>query len=108
LNFEEYTSIQEANEAAEFIDNLADWEEDAFFALLEFRSFEDVRQIYESGDYSFYDDCSTERDLGYIIAENWEIPDWLEFYIDYEAIGHDHDAGVSGGFTSNGGFIEIY
>ncbi len=106
LNLGENPDLDEVNDIAEFIDNLGD--DEAFKAILEFRSFDDARQIYESGDFTFYDDCSTEKDLGEILADDMEIPDWLEYYIDYEAIGHDHDCNVSGGFTENGGYIEIY
>jgi len=106
LNLGENPDLDEVNEIAEFIDNLGD--DEAFKAILEFRSFEEARKIFESGDFSYYDDCRTEKDLGYIVADNMDIPDWLEYYIDYEAIGHDHDNETSGGFTSDGGYLELY
>ena len=36
-----------------------------------------------------YTGVEDETDLGYVIAEDWTIPEYLVSYIDYEAIGRD-------------------
>lgn len=108
IKLEEFTSIKEANEIAEFIANLAEHEEAAFSALCEyFGDFESARKVYKSENYQFYDDCTTELDLGYIAAECWEIPEAMQFYFDYEKLGSDTNLNAVGGFYGNG-FLEIY
>lgn len=108
MDFGEYASLSSLNEVAEFIDSLDSFDLPAFSAIIENRGdFEEAKKIYTSGDFQFYDDCNTETDLGYIIAENFEIPPHLEFYIDYERMGCDYDMNVNGGFT-NAGYIEIF
>ena len=107
LDLGEGTSTQEANEIADFIENLDDSEQDIFSAILEHRDYDEAVKIFNDQDYQFYDDCNSETDLGYAVAENFSIPDHLENYIDYEAIGRDYDQNANGGFTANG-YIEIF
>lgn len=108
IRLEEFTSIKEANEIAEFFETLPEYDEKAFTALCEyFGDFEEAHKVYKSGNYQYYDDCNTETDLGYIVAECWEIPEQMQFYFDYEKLGNDTNLNAVGGFYGNG-FLEIY
>jgi len=56
------------------------------------QDLKEVIDFLRKGDYLVYWDVTNERELGeYIVDEGvlGEIPEQLQYYIDYEAIGHD-------------------
>lgn len=98
---EEYDNIFNLNELAEKLEEIGD--DNAFLALTEAcDSLNDAIEYYESGSYAYYSATSRE-DLGYELVEMGcygNIPESLENYIDYEAIGRDADY--------NGAYITAY
>lgn len=61
-------------------------------------------------DHGSYDciEASSEEELGRALVENGNygrIPDSLEYYIDYEAIGRDEDANANGGLYADLGYF---
>ena len=91
FKIEEYSNLEFLNEIAEKIENLNDDEKIIFEYLKDYLNydFEKAFEIIENQDYLYYADVKNEEDLGEAISEDWEIPENLINYIDYEAIGRD-------------------
>lgn len=91
FNVGEYENLEHLNEISEKIENLNDDEKIIFEYLINYQSydFEEAFEIIENQDYLYYANINNEGDLGEVIAEDWEIPENLINYIDYEAIGRD-------------------
>lgn len=108
----EYSNIDELNHLATLINNLDDVYSDTLYAAFETEYAGNTAvavNLVENigrGAYSLLEDIKDEEDMGrYIVSEsNENIPEWLEAYIDYEALGRDK--AVNGSFTSNG-YIEL-
>ena len=90
------------------VERLNHVDEETLGAFLELWNLETSLSLLESGDYQLYlahDDEELGRELcneGY-----FEVPEELEGYIDYEAMGNDYSMSVDGGFTSLG-FVEAF
>jgi len=91
FNVGEYENLEHLNEISEKIENLNDDEKIVFEYLKNYQNydFEEAFEIIENQDYLYYANINNEIDLGYALAEDWEIPEHLKNYIDYEAIGRD-------------------
>ena len=89
----EYDSLEGLNELAERITELEDYLEDDLEALLEVVEIEEALDSLENGTYWIASGCTDEDDLGRYVVDNGlfgiSIPDDLEPYIDFEAIGRD-------------------
>lgn len=58
------------DEIAEFADDVADEDIEAFIALTEIVSFDEAMEIFRSGDFSYIPDIDTEEELGrYVVDE---------------------------------------
>ena len=91
FKIEEYSNLEYLNEIAEKIENLNDDEKIIFQYLKDYQNydFEKTFEIIENENYLYYANIKNEEDLGEAISEDWEIPENLINYIDYEAIGRD-------------------
>ena len=102
----EYPSLNELNYLAKRIDELDEGELSVFMAVMEadgFSSIKDLINLTNNLDnYILQSDIEDEYDLGKAVAENYEIPDGLENYIDYEGLGRDASLNDTGSFTAYG------
>lgn len=102
----EYPSLNELNYLAKQIDELDEGGLSVFMAVMEvdsFSSIKDLINLTENLDnYFLQPDIEDEFDLGKAVAENYEIPDGLENYIDYEGLGRDANMNDAGSFTTYG------
>ena len=90
LKIGEYMSIKELNELGERIENIDTCDVDALNALYEaLGDFEYALERLESGDYIFYENMTLEEVAQEYIEECYEIPSYLENYIDYKAFARD-------------------
>lgn len=100
----EYPSLNELNYLAKQIDELDEGELSVFMAVMEadgFSSIKDLINLTNNLDnYILQSDIEDEYDLGKAVAENYEIPDGLENYIDYEGLGRDASLNDIGSFTT--------
>lgn len=103
VTIDKYADVFELNELVERLRSLEEWELEVVEAYLEATggTLEDAVSCVETGDYNIYD-AQDEEDLGYYIVEmglfDVEVPESLQGYLDYEAIGRDFV------FTSGGTF----
>lgn len=102
----EYPSLNELNYLAKQIDELDEGELSVFMAVMEVDSFSSIKDLINLtnnlDNYILLSDIEDEYDLGKAVAENYEIPDGLENYIDYEGLGRDARLNDTGGFTTYG------
>lgn len=102
----EYMSIDDVEEIAEQLDEWGD--PDTFAAACEVFDVSEVLE-HDENDYILYTDVEDYTDLGLTYAEETcmldACPDSLRGYIDFAAIGRDHDIDCYGGFCS-AGYIE--
>jgi len=87
----EYDDIYKLNEMAQELEELNQLEQETIEFLMKYMGFEwdmAIKKVKES-DYTVYGNIGDETDLGHEIAQDWEIPEHLQFYIDYGSIGHD-------------------
>lgn len=105
----EYSSLNELNYLAKQIDELDEGDLSVFMAVMEVDSFSSIKDLINLtnnlDNYSLQPDIEDEFDLGKAVAENYEIPDGLEYYINYEELGRDTNLNESGGFTTYGYLI---
>ena len=105
----EYPSLNELNYLAKQIDELDEGDLSVFMAVMEVDSFSSIKDLINLtnnlDNYSLQPDIEDEFDLGKAVAENYEIPDGLEDYIDYEKLGRDTNLNEPGGFTTYGYLI---
>ena len=114
LHISEYASIQELNELAEKIDELADYDYEKLGAVLECESCMTIAEILEIIDELDNFDLLTEVDndeaLGEYYAEACcifhNIPDSISRYFDFEAYGRDIRLESNMCFTSYGVVID--
>lgn len=102
----EYPSLNELNYLAKQIDELDESELSVFMAVMEADSFSSIKDLINLtnnlDNYILLSDIEDEFDLGKAVAENYEIPDGLENYIDYEGLGRDASLNDIGSFTAYG------
>lgn len=98
---EEYHNLEFLNEVAEIWETLNEREKQIMDHLTNYcgYEFEKAAEKIKEGDYQIFDDISDEVELGYALAEDWEIPEHLKNYIDYESIGRE--ATFSGWYIEN-------
>ena len=105
----EYENIEELNEIAEALDGLDEWERDIVKALLN-EGYNLEEAIETAPDCMVYTDCDTMGDVAYRMYEEglWseKIPEWLENYIDWDALGRDLEFDNHWIATENG-YIEV-
>ena len=105
----EYSSLNELNYLAKQIDELDEGDLSVFMAVMEVDSFSSIKDLINLtnnlDNYSLQPDIEDEFDLGKAVAENYEIPDGLEYYIIYEELGRDTNLNEPGGFTPYGYLI---
>ena len=105
------TDVFKLNELVERLCSLEEWELEVVEAYLEATggTLGEAVSCVETGDYSIYD-AEDEEELGYYIVRmglfDVEVPESLECYLDYEAIGRDFALLSSGIFC--GGFYYTF
>lgn len=94
LKIGEYMSIKELNELGERIENIDPFDVDIFNALYEaLGDFEYALECLESDNYVFYGNMTMEEVAQEYIEECYDIPSYLENYIDYKAVARDMQYG---------------
>lgn len=107
-----HKNVFELNDLAERMASLEDWELEAIGAYLESTgdTLEEALSCIEAGDYSVYE-AKDEEELGYYIVEEGffgvKVPEALQVYLDYEAIGRDFVV-TSGGTFYGDFYYEFY
>lgn len=99
----EYESIDGVNRLAEALGGVES--EELLSAALELGTCQNIIDTIENlDDYIFQPDIINEYDLGYyhITECRYEVPTWLENYVDYEKFGSDLAMESSGIFTEWG------
>ena len=94
LKIGEYMSIKELNELGERIENIDTYDVDAINALYEaLGDFKDALTRFETGDYVYYGNMTMEEVAQEYMEECYDIPEYLENYIDYKAVAGDMSYG---------------
>lgn len=110
LEVGEYDNIEELNETAELLENLADYEREVVEAFLS-QGYSIEKAIDNKDDAIVYYNCYDMTD----VAEQYcnetglldEIPENLRYYFDFEAFGRDMEIEGTFIFTKNGNCVEI-
>ena len=92
IKIDEFDSLANLNILAEKLESLSDVDKLIleYFIQYENMGINEAIECFDEGNYSYYCDVMDELDLGYRVAEDWDIPEYLANYIDYEAIGRDY------------------
>lgn len=105
----EYDDISLLMKAVQMFHTLCKEEQQKVNAILELvwvHSSSELIKIIDSLDtYNFYQDIQTDYDLGYFWLEEsgcYDIPNFLQGYLDYERFGQDIRLESDGFFTSYG------
>lgn len=114
LHISEYTSIQDLNQLAEKIEDLADFDYDKLAAVLECESSMSIAEILELIDdldsFDLLAEVHDDEALGEFYAELCgtftAVPDHLKYYIDMERYGRDLRLELNCCFTSYGVVID--
>ena len=108
LKIGEYESIDKLNALAESLENIVAYDEiDVVNALYEaLGDFEEALECWGIGNYFFWGNRTIEEVAQEYIEETYEIPEYLENYIDYKAIARDLLFG--GCYETDYGVIEIF
>lgn len=105
----EYDNVAHLNELAAKIEDIREYDMNAFKALIEAENIDTALELIESRDFTFYEDINTHEELGYYIVEEGlfgvEIPSALANYIDHEAIGRDWSMDMT---ETSYGYIQIF
>lgn len=109
MDISEYANLEELNEIAAEVEDLADYEKDIVKALMnDGYSLEEALDLKD--DCVFYSDCNDMTDVAYEYAEQTglldQIPEHLQTYFDFEAYGRDLDLEGHWIATDNG-YIEV-
>ena len=109
LNLSKHENIENLNKIAKKIENLSDYELDAFNAIVQHFGVDDALE-FDIYNYSFYPDITNDEELGHyyvdeIYFEDVRAGSVIYDYIDYESLGFDMSRYADGGFTDYG-FIE--
>lgn len=108
FNIDEYTPIEEINRLCSIAEELADTSLYHELSELLGNWFSNLEELYEhKDDIICYSDCASMEDLAYEWVEEGlmrEIPERMQMYLDYSAIGRDLE--INGNFlvTSHGVF----
>ena len=112
FEFGEYPSISEINDIAERVEALKEYEQDVLKVILEEHTsdVDEALRIVEACDYRTWDGCDSMADVAERMAAEFgdlnDVPERLQYYIDYEAWGRDLD--LEGTFLEGDGFfVEI-
>ena len=112
FGFGEYESISDVNDIAERVENLMDYEQDILKVILEEHTsdVDEALRIVEGGNYVMWSGCESMADVAERMAAEFgdldDIPERLQYYIDYEAWGRDLK--LEGTFLEgNGFFVQI-
>jgi len=91
ISIGEYENLDYLNEIAKAYENLTREEQDILTYLLNCYDYDFTKaiEIIKNSDYIILNDIKNEIDLGYALAEDWEIPEHLKNYINYETIGRE-------------------
>lgn len=109
LQIGEYDNLEELNEIAETLEELADYEKDIVKALMN-DGFELEEALNKKDDAIVWDDCDDMSDVAYRMYEEGllgEIPEHLINYIDWEAYGRDLSFD-NHWIKTETGYIELY
>ncbi len=92
ISINEFDSIEQLNILAEKLDSLSDVDRLILEYFIQYENMEinEAIEVFDDGNYCYYWDVMDELDLGYRVSEDWDIPEHLASYIDYEAIGRDY------------------
>jgi antirestriction protein len=103
----EYENILKLNEVAEMIENLYEYDKMKLKAVMEYDYFDIIEAIENIDNYILCEDIENDTQLGeYMLSESgYSIPEYLEYYIDYEKFGRDYRFNAQGAFT-NFGWVE--
>lgn len=108
----EYESLAELNDHAERFAAFDDCEKLAFRAAVEeFCKLEEAFEKVENGDYRVYYNCDSMADVAEQYADETgmlgEIPDYLRYYFDFEALGRDME--IEGTYVYiDGNYVEFH
>jgi len=107
MEISEYDNIFYINEVAEMLENLDEYDQEKLKAIMEYDSYDILEAIENIDDYILYEDITNDEELGeYLFLESgYDVPEYLEYYIDYEKFGRDYRLNADGNFT-NFGWIE--
>lgn len=110
LEIHEYSNIEELDELAETLENLADYEKEVVEAMIsEGYSLEDA--LEKKDDCMIYYDCHDMEDVAREYIEETgllhDVPDTLQNYFDFEAYGRDMSFEGTFVFTNNGNCVQI-
>lgn len=105
----EHENIHELNEYIQKLDNLDEWEQKTYLAIIEIWGHDPDTLDYLD-NYTLHEDITNEYELGYYWAVESGCYDLkamgtLSWYIDYERFGKDIAMETDGGFTEYG-YIE--
>lgn len=112
LSISEYASLDDLNELAEELENLDEYELEAFGAMLEYGyATDEALKKVQDGDYMYYSGCHSMAEVAEQYADETgllsNIPDDLRYYFDFEAYGRDME--INGKFVeTDSGYIEIF
>jgi antirestriction protein len=114
LHISEYAGIDELNELAERIEELADFDYDKLGAVLECESCMSIAEILEVLDeldsFDLLDGIDTDYAIGEYFAEVGDllhgIPDHIQRYFDFESYGRDIRLELNTCLTSYGLVID--
>ncbi len=93
LEINEYDNVSMLNQIAQVYEEMTEEERVVLEFMLKYEGieWENALEIISNYDYICYEDIKDEYDLGKRITEDWEIPQRLEYYINYEQIGFDSE-----------------
>ena len=109
MDIGEYDNLEDLNEIAETVENLAEYEQTIVKALLD-DGYSLEQALDQKDDCVLYNDCDSMTDVAYYCAEEYgildRIPDELQQFFDFEAYGRYLE--TSGHWIStNDGYIEV-
>ena len=104
MKISEYDNIFKLNEAAEMIESLDKYDKEKLKAIMEYDLYDILEAIENIDNYILLEDITNDEVLGeYTLSERgYIIPEYLEYYIDYEKYGRDYRFNADGNFTSYG------
>lgn len=97
FDFGEYPDLEEVNEFAERVEALSESEQEYIELLMDGHTSDinEALDIIEGGDYVVWNDCYCMADVAEHMAAGFgdlnDIPEHLQYYIDYEKWGRDLD-----------------
>ena len=111
FKIEEYENLRQLNEQIREFSNLDEWEQEEVSAVMEAGSYDSLTEAIDyqkEGSHIYYSGVTSFEELAQQFVDDGcfgEIPEAIENYIDYEAIGQTLSYDYT--HTSNG-FIALY